>query len=174
MNNVQVSGDDTASGNGNINSTGAPGFNIEATQFISKHWGWSAGGSYDFSRTMNTLNINVSGYTSIPYSSPNPTISILTFYGNGIFHLKRWYFPFGFNFTVPNFSQGNSANAMANINGYVGTQIGAGFFITDSLVGEAWIVDQNFTSSNSSNSGFYTNYNTIVLINPELQIKYLF
>jgi hypothetical protein len=161
-------------GSGSLTMNSAPGVALEMYQSPDSGFGWSAGANYDFQRNVSGLNAYANGtYIGGSFNNPEPTLNLLTIYGNFIFRADKFYFPVGLNYTFPSFSGGANSFGNTSIGGGGGIQIAAGYLISDHFATELWIQSLSLDGNTITPYGTIT-YNGLNFTNTQLRLRFSF
>ncbi|MBC7740947.1 MAG: hypothetical protein H7061_02040 [Bdellovibrionaceae bacterium] len=108
--------------------TAAIGLGYRGLYLPNRSMGLITGASLEQSRTVASETVSYNGTTTTTnYSSP-PTLMVLSGEVNLAYRWKQIFFEAGFNYSKPMYTSG-SANSEVTLDGAVGNQIGAGFFV---------------------------------------------
>lgn len=97
------------------------------------NWGFILGVSNDFKTKLDKMKIK-SGNTTTEFSDlGNDKIKATSFMLSAVYRWEKFYIPFGLNYTTFGITPKDDSFSAS---GGIGIQIGAGFWITNNLVGE--------------------------------------
>ena len=97
---------------------------------FSESLGFFVGGSYEPARTITKSDNSISGVSTA--SSPQPTIQVMTLYGNIAFYFSpQIYISGGLNYSMPSYTRGSSGNLNATLSSAMGAQLGVGYMINE-------------------------------------------
>jgi hypothetical protein len=126
------------SGDANMRTDMAGGAGLELWHAQPHSWGWSGGITYDGRRSVSSATLSYFwAFSPAVYVGSLPSFTLFTIYGNAIYRADKWYFPFGFNATIPTVTQGEGDNGSTHADGGIGTQGGAGYHICEHFSVEA-------------------------------------
>ena len=161
-------------GAGSMPTTGAPGVAVEVFDSPKNSFGWEGGLSYDFQRSISGLNANAQGQNiGGAFNTPQPMVSFLTFYANGLYRFKEVYFTFGLNLTFPNLQGGSDSFGTTTFYDGVGLQMGMGYNLSENFALEFWLQSLSFWG-NSNTPTESLMYNDLYIINPEFRFRFSF
>lgn len=146
----------TGNGTGKLNFNTVPSFGIGAEIWKSEanSWGFNAGLSYEPSRKIKSFDLTLNGESgSGTYDTDNPKLDMTVVHANAIYRWENIYLPFGINLASPKFIKSPGATATMDWKGGVGTQIGIGVHLRESLAFELQARTLNLTFSSISSDG---------------------
>jgi hypothetical protein len=136
----------SASGNsqyatGTIDYSVAPAASVDLGVYFlppDKSYGGEIAVIYEQTRSINSINANLNGTIAGGVFTNNPTIQLTIIEANFIVRARyNFYFPLGFNYSIPNVQGGANSGTSSQTLGDLGAQVGIGFQVGDNLHFEA-------------------------------------
>lgn len=153
---ASISGGDDHSGVAVVDSNASVGAGLELWHSEPHSFGWAAGLTYDSRRVVNDVTLKNMN-SSVPpfYNGFMPSFTIWTVYAEGVYRFDDFYFPFGINFSIPNYSDAPGDPGSTTFRGSIGPQGGAGYHVTSHFAVEALLRTLAFTAKRDEGNVSY-------------------
>jgi len=145
---------------------------VEAMYSPIQNWGGFVALTYQSERELT--RVETSTGTTTEFTNGKPGIQVALLEAGTLYRWQNLYLPIGFNYALVSFKDAdNATNTKTTVNGAVGAQTGAGYFLNEHLIVEALIKVVALTAQ-AQGTLLTLSYGTGYTIGPALQIKYAF
>lgn len=149
-------------------------FEITAAAMYSEKDSWGAFGALTYQSKREIGDVDLGNGSFLRYTGGRPSIQLTLLEAGGLYRWSEFYIPLGFNYSIASYTDiSDSSGTSTSLNGAMGFQAGAGYFLTDKICIEA-LIKMASISGKASTASVNLDYGTGNLTGLALQVRYIF